>query len=140
SVGALFGTPGQALWVQQFGNEGEDVGHALAVDSDSNLITVGGFTGTVTFDGTGLTAAGGSDIYVAKLSSSTGQVIWAKRFGGTSDDFGLAVALDSSNNIYIAGTFQGSIDFGGGTIQSAGGSDAFVLKLTADGNYVWANP
>jgi hypothetical protein len=139
SVVALFGTPGQALWVQQFGNDGEDVGHALAVDSDSNLIAVGGFTGTVTFDGAGLTAAGGSDIYVAKLSSSTGQVIWAKRFGGTSDDFGLAVALDSSNNVYIAGTFQGAIDFGGGAIQSAGGSDAFVLKLTSDGDYAWVN-
>jgi hypothetical protein len=140
SVGALFGMPGQALWVQQFGNEGEDVGHALAVDSDGNLITMGGFSGTVLFDGMGLTAAGGSDIYVAKLSSSTGKVIWAKRFGGTGDDFGLAVALDAANNIYVAGTFQGSADFGGGLIQSAGGSDAVVLKLSSEGNYVWANP
>jgi len=139
SVGALFGMPGQALWVQQFGTELEDVGHALAVDTDGNLIAVGGFSGTLKFGETVVTTAGGSDIYVVKLSSSTGQVLWAKQFGGTSDDFGLGVALDSSNNIYVTGTFQGTADFGGGPLKSAGSGDALVLKLTPDGAYVWAN-
>src|SRR5262249_34048190 len=43
SVGALFGTPGKALWVNQIGGEDIDSGVRVAIDSNGDLIAVGLF-------------------------------------------------------------------------------------------------
>jgi hypothetical protein len=67
---------------------------------------------------------------------------WAKSIGGSSADIGYSTVVDSSGNVYTAGSFQGTVDFdpGAGTanLTSVGSSDVFILKLDSDGNYVWA--
>ena len=67
---------------------------------------------------------------------------WAKRMGGTSVDLGYSVAADGFGNVYTAGYFSGTVDFdpGAGIVNlvSAGGSDIFISKLDAAGNFVWA--
>jgi hypothetical protein len=69
-------------------------------------------------------------------------LLWAKRIGGAFSDYGNAVAVDASGNIYTAGTFSGTADFDPGAatynLTSAGESDIFVCKLDATGNFVWA--
>lgn len=137
-VGALFGVPGQALWANQFGSAARDAGHGLVIDGNDAVITVGEFSGTIMFGTTALTSAGGTDIYVAKIQTSDGSVVWAKRFGGTSNDVGLDVAVDGANNVYVTGRFLGSVDFGGGALQSGALDDAFALKLGSDGSFGWA--
>lgn len=138
SVSALFGIPGEALWAKQFGSTGLDRGYAIAVDGDDNLIVVGEFTGTITAGTNTLTSAGMNDIFVMKLASGTGDVIWAKQFGDTGRDQGFAVAVDATNNVYVSGRFEATVDFGGGDLQSAGMYDAFVLKLASNGDFGWA--
>ncbi|MFO0758202.1 MAG: hypothetical protein U0359_17025 [Byssovorax sp.] len=67
-----------------------------------------------------------NDYYLAKVSPS-GDAIWAFKFGNAEENGTLIrVAVDSSNNIYIAGSFLGSVDFGTGVLTSAGGEDTFV--------------
>jgi len=62
--------------------------------------------------------------------------------GGTSVDLGYSVAADGFGNVYTAGYFSGTVDFdpGAGIVNlvSAGGSDIFISKLDAAGNFVWA--
>lgn len=137
-VGALFGVPGQALWADQFGSSARDAGHGLVVDGSDAVITTGEFSGTIMFGATALTSAGGTDIYVAKIQTSDGSVVWAKRFGGTSNDVGLDIAVDGSNSVYVTGRFLGSVDFGGGALQSGTQDDVFALKLGGDGSFGWA--
>ena len=137
-VGALFGVPGQALWADQFGSSARDFGHGIAIDGNDEIVTVGEFSGTIMFGATSLTSAGGTDIYVTKIQTATGNVVWAKRFGGTSNDTGLDITVDASNNIYVTGRFLGSVDFGGGALQSGAQDDAFALKLASDGSFGWA--
>ncbi|MCH2420088.1 MAG: hypothetical protein MK181_09770, partial [Acidimicrobiales bacterium] len=52
------------------------------------------------------------------------------------------MAVDSSGNVYTAGSFSGTVDFdpGAGTanLSSNGSEDVFVSKLDSSGNYVWA--
>src|SRR5436309_1136933 len=62
---------------------------------------------------------------------------WAKRFGGTSADVAQGVAVDSSGNIVVAGYFTGAVDFGRGTLTSAGSYDVFVAKYAVDGTPLW---
>ena len=48
------------------------------------------------------------------------------------------MAFDVDGNIYLAGSFQGTIDFGGGLLTSAGSDDAFLVKLDPKGKQIWA--
>ena len=59
--------------------------------------------------------------------------------GGPSSDIGEAVATGPDGAVYVAGTFEGTADFGDGvTATSAGDSDAFLVKYDADGTALWA--
>lgn len=66
---------------------------------------------------------------------------WAKKIGGNNQDAGTAVAVDASGNIYTVGYFDGTVDFDPGTgvsnMTSTNGN-AFLSKLDAAGNFVWA--
>jgi len=129
---------GTFQWVKTFGSASSDYGHAIAVDSSGNSYITGYFNGTVDFGGGDITSAGSSDIFVLKLDSS-GTFQWVKTFGSASSDYGRAIAVDSSGNSYITGRIREIVDFGGGDVTFAGGSDIFVLKLDSSGTFQWAN-
>ena len=66
--------------------------------------------------------------------------------GGTNDDSGVSVGLDSATNVYVDGWFRGTVNFdpGLGTNNLAsngtgGAGDAFLAKYDASGHLVWAN-
>jgi hypothetical protein len=63
--------------------------------------------------------------------TSAGAHRYSKRFGGGQHDVGLALAADGFGNIYLAGSFQGSVDFGGGLHTSAGSTDVFVASYSS---------
>jgi hypothetical protein len=59
-------------------------------------------------------------------------------FGGTSGDFGFAIAVDASGSSYTTGYFQKSMTVGSTTLTSAGGADIFIINLDSSGSPVWA--
>lgn len=63
-------------------------------------------------------------------------VAWVKQFGDTDDDTVEGLAIDSSGNLYFAGSFKGSINLGGATLSSAAG--AYVASLTGAGAHRWS--
>lgn len=129
-------TPEETFWVRQLGSGGDEFGKGIAIDNNGDLIAVGSFEGTIVADSP-VTSNGNDDLYVLKLSSTTGSVIWVKRFGGLGTDRANSIAIDSANNIYVTGAFLGSIDFGSGPLMSEGDGDGFVLKLAANGDLLW---
>lgn len=123
-----------------------DIGSAIKVDASGNSYVLGTFSGTVDFDAGAavqdLTSAGSEDIFLAKYDA-TGNILWAKRLGGTSTESGAALALDASGNIYITGFFIGTADFDPGSgvqnlTSTAANIDLFLAKYDASGNYIWA--
>src|SRR5262245_33704448 len=63
---------------------------------------------------------------------------WSKRFGDDSENVPVkTVALDDAANIFIAGTFAGTIDLGAGPLTSSGPSDLFAGKFAPDGALIW---
>lgn len=121
---------------RRFGGTSADYATALAVDAQRNTVLAGYFQGAVNFGGGVLRSAGQNDIFVAKYGP-TGDHLWSRRYGGAGDDRGAAVALDAQGNVLLTGTFQGAVNFGAGTLQSAGGSDAILLKLSPAGVFQW---
>ena len=79
-----------------------------------------------------MTSAGIGDIFVSKLDSS-GSFVWAKSMGGTNYEGGYSIAVDSSNNVYTTGSFEGVADFDPGLVifnlTSTGFEDIFASKL-----------
>lgn len=135
------------LWATQTGNAGWDEGTSIKTDHDNNVYTAGFFTGTVDFDpGAGtfnLTSTGERDAFISKLNPD-GQLLWVKQFGDSAFiDEKCALALDTPGNVYITGSFLGTVDFdpgSGSTLLTSQGSDrdVFIQKLDANGNFVWA--
>ncbi len=51
---------------------------------------------------------------------------------------GYGVTFDAADDVYAVGTFEGTVDFGGGPLVSAGGSDVFLVKYSASGDHLWS--
>ncbi|MFT6923491.1 MAG: hypothetical protein ACJA1C_002506 [Crocinitomicaceae bacterium] len=137
---------GNFLWARSMGGgSGGDFGLCIKVDSGGNVYTTGYFRGgAVDFDpGPGTTmlwSNGIDDIFIQKLNAS-GNFLWAKSMGSTGYDYGRSIEVDVSGNVYTTGSFEGTVDFdpGAGTVNvtSNGGSDIFIQKLDANGNFIW---
>jgi uncharacterized protein (AIM24 family) len=79
------------------------------------------------------------DGFVAKFSGANGTHVWSKRFGGTGQDETVdGVAVDGSGNVVVTGRFQGSVNFGGAGLTSAGGQDVFLAKYSSSGTHLWS--
>jgi hypothetical protein len=64
--------------------------------------------------------------------------VWSKGFGASGGAVvGSAVAVDDAANVFVAGNYTGSPDFGGGPLTSTSGG-LFVLALDAHGTHLWS--
>ena len=102
-------------------------GNAITVDSSGNVYIVG-----ITNENLGAPPAGWDDIFLAKYDQS-GVRQWVKQKGTPGQDWPNAVATDSSGNVFIAGSTNGSLD--GKT--NAGGGDIFLMKYNSAGDWQW---
>jgi hypothetical protein len=135
---AKFDAAGIHLWSQRFGFGGNQRGFSVATDASGNVIVTGYFEGSADFGGGSLVSAGGYDLFVAKFNAA-GTHLWSQRFGDASDtQYFPDVATDGSGNVIVTGYFQGTVDFGGGALVSAGASDIFVARFDAAGTHVWS--
>ncbi|WP_163517233.1 T9SS type A sorting domain-containing protein [Gelidibacter japonicus] len=140
---------GNLIWGQAFGSFGRDEAKDIVIDHNGDLLITGGFLRTVDFDNSDNVAeltsfsSDNPDIFLIKLSPE-GNFIWVKQFGGTGEDYVESMTLGQSGAIYMTGYYKrGTADFdpGPGTfiLPNSGIFDKiFVLKLTADGDFVWA--
>jgi uncharacterized protein (AIM24 family) len=136
---AKFSSSGTHIWSKRLGGVNSDAGYSVGVDDNGNVVVVGWFAGTVDFGGGPLTSVGSSyDIFVARYSGTDGNHLWSKRLGSTGADYANGVAMDSNGNITVTGVFEGTVDFGGGGLTSAGGCDIFLAKYSASGVHLWS--
>jgi hypothetical protein len=122
-------------WVYTAGGTGDDGVRALALDSGDNPYITGNFASTVNFGGGNITAANSNDLFILKLNSSGAyQNIYTSNIDTTTKAKGLFI--DSSGNIYATGTFQNTVNFGGGNITTSG-KDIYLLKLNSSFAFQW---
>ncbi len=134
------------IWGYTIGGAGDDRAMSIASTDVGNVVLVGYFEQTVDLDPTTgaklVNSSGGTDGFVVAINA-TGNYLWAQQIGGSSDDLIMDVAIeDSTNNIYVAGGFTGTVDFDFSSaldqFTSVGNTfDAFITKITATGNYMF---
>jgi hypothetical protein len=138
---------GELIWAKTFGNESEDVAYDIVIDHAGDLLIAGYFNDSVDFDPDTTSSfylssqSYSSDAFILKLSSDGG-FIWAKSYGGMSQEKPRTLGVDSNNNIFCSGIFHNSVDFDPGssiyTLVSIGTWDTYLQKLDHQGNFVWA--
>ena len=131
-----FTNTGELVWARSAGGSGYDEGYGIATDAEGNAQVCGIFKNTAIFDpGVGdleLTSAGGDDMFIWSLNEN-GDAIRAASMGGTSDDRAYAIEVSPTGALYVSGWFAGTADMDPGNGEfnmiSAGGNDAFLVKL-----------
>jgi len=94
----------QRVWGTYFGGKDGDVANDVSTDKFNNII----IAGTTSSTGLGFKANydsthnGSKDVFIAKFTDS-GKLVWSNYLGGASDDEGLGVVLDSSQNVVVVG-------------------------------------
>ena len=110
----------------------------IAVNSGGDSVVTGYIQGSVTFGSTSMSTTGSiRDLYVARLDKN-GSFAWTAQAKSTDYTKGLAVALDGSNNVYVAGYLNGSATLGNTTVKTKGSGDILVAKIYSTGKFAWA--
>jgi len=136
---------GSALvYAGYIGGTSNDYGYGIAVDSASNAYVTGmALSLQASFPvmvGPDLTHNGilSADAFVAKVNPSGAALVYAGYIGGTSNDYGLGIAVDSTGNAYVTGrtisnedTFPVAV---GPDLSWNGSEDAFVAKVNPSGS------
>ena len=128
---------GNWLWAVQAGGSLPDYGYGIAADGAGHACLTGEFQGSAAFGPSTLTSSGSSDIFAAKLGAN-GSWLWAVRAGGTGEDIGNGIAVDTLGNACLTGYFEFGAAFGTYTLSSGGGYDIFAAKLDTNGSWLWA--
>ena len=122
------------IYSTYLGGSGSDEGKGIAVDSTGNVYV----TGTTSSNNFPIlnqyqTYQGNADAFVAKLNtnlSGAASLVYSTYLGGSSDDIGNGIGIDSSGNAYVTG-LTSSVTFP--TLNqyqvAQGGQNAFVTKL-----------
>lgn len=136
---AKLDSDGGHLWSRRYGSALSETARGVALDpATGDPLVVGWFGGSINFGVGSLTSAGGSDVFVVRLSSSNGSPVWFRGYGGASSEQATSVDVDPVGGVVVGGSFQGAFDFGSVSLMADGGTSAFVAKLSADGDPVWA--
>ncbi len=135
-----------SLQATYLGGSGNDYVHGMALDPIGNVFVVGetsasNFPGTT--GGAQPALSGGSDAFISRLNNGLTALAQSTYLGGSGYDFGMAIALDASNELVVAGyttstnfpaltpasTIPGTAN-GARPIYAWGNYDAFASKLT----------
>lgn len=130
----------QLLFSTYLGGGFDDNVTDIALDATGN-IHLSGWTSSINFptaNALQATLRGSTDAFVVKIAAGGAALLYSTYFGGSASDLAYGIAVDSGGNAYIAGA-TGSVDFPSvNPVQPAlsGSEDAFVVRLSQDGNTV----
>jgi hypothetical protein len=133
---------GATVWSDVFpSSSGAMKVQGAAVDGKGNILVSGAFAGAVAF-GVGVhqtTGKGDQDLFVVQLDAN-GKPTWSRSFGDAAGQLFCTLATDASNNVLLAGAFQGQLTIGTGHLATTGefDLDVFVGALDTLGNGLWS--
>ncbi len=129
----------QIVYCTYLGGTGDDRALGIAVDSSSNAYLTGYTTSSnfpVTTGALQTRLMGGRDAFVVKLNSAGNALLYSTYLGGTGNDSGNAIAVDSAGKAYVTGDTLSTNFPVSSPYQSTlrGAQDAFLAVLTATAN------
>jgi hypothetical protein len=110
----------------------------IAANGGGALVLTGFYDCPVDFGGGPLASNGRDSVFVASFDSS-GDFLWSRGVGAEGGSVtGQSVALDDAGNVFVAGDYSGSPDFGDGALPASQGG-LFLAALGPTGATVWSH-
>jgi hypothetical protein len=111
----------------------------LAINGSNNIVATGTLNNGITLCGTQYPANGFGDTWLGKFAPD-GTCVWGKTFGGNQTESPASVAFDPGGNIILSGTFQNTINLGGGVLQTTtyGAVNTYIGKFNPAGTHIWS--
>ncbi|MDI1437347.1 hypothetical protein [Polyangium sorediatum] len=128
---ARFDARGQPRWIRRFGGPEFDEGHEVAVDASGNTWLTGGFERIIDLGAGPIVPRNGFEPFVVVLDPA-GRPL-RHRLGVPR-----RIEADGAGNVVLAGEFEGTLEGFGDTLASAGGTDAYLVKLDRRGEVRWS--
>jgi len=142
---AKYDSNGNFVWVKYF--TGTYINQALTIKTDAagNCYFGAVFQETINYNYNGIDqtieGAGQNDFFIAKIAPN-GTYNWIKTFGGEGSEYCKAIDVSTTGEIIITGNYNTTLDFNPGeevfNLTSQGSDDIFLLRLTTDGEFIWA--
>jgi Beta-propeller repeat/Abnormal spindle-like microcephaly-assoc'd, ASPM-SPD-2-Hydin len=127
------------VYSSYLGGSGTDEASGIAVDSTGSAY-IAGYTDSANFPlaALGSLPTNANHVFVAKLDPTGSNLVYADYIGGNSQDYGMALVLDSADEVYVTGSTTSS-DFPAVNAyqsQLPGPYSGFLTKVSADGSSV----
>lgn len=124
-------------WTATLQSEGSVSVGGVAVSKRGEVFATGGYTRGLRVGGRSIAGDARSDIFLLKLNKS-GQPVFLKRFASRWFESARGIAVDASGGVFLTGTYQGELSFGGPKLDNGGVYDVFVARLDSEGRHVWS--
>lgn len=118
------------------------IGSCIVVDNEGEIYITGSFQGDADFDpstgdDTHTSGSDGGDIFFAKYDNA-GSYLWAKSLCAGVEDAGTGIVVDTAENVYVTGYYQGTVNFEVGAgmanrVSSSNTQDIFFAKYRPGG-------
>lgn len=145
---AKFSPAGNCIWVKTLAAQYSGEGYDIKFGKSGDLYLTGRYVGTMTINS--VTYPGTptwGEVFVARMDTA-GNFQWVKIATGTYQTASYGLAVDTSENVYITGTFADNINFGTTTLNAVyysataatanAAADIFLAKYTSAGTFQWA--
>ncbi len=133
---------GNYVWARQLAGNSDDQVKAMQLDHSGNLHITGLFRDSTDFDpgpAQQIQVAPGVDGFLAKYDTA-GHFLWVNQISGNALEYMADLAIDQTGDIYVSGHIDSAATFSSGVAGSLapfGGSDAFIAKFKATGDFTW---
>ena len=141
-----FNADGSYAWTKSMGGSSSSYSRSVSTDAYGNVYITGYYTSTVDFNPDPIATdnhkvKGLNDIFLTRFNAD-GSYAWTKTISGTGSSFSRSVSIDTFGNVYITGSYSGTVDFNpapnaADTRTPAGSDDIFLTRFNADGSYAW---
>jgi gliding motility-associated-like protein len=131
-----YSSEGDLIWIEIIGGWGNDEGVDIELDGEGNMIIAGNYEDAMAIGNQTLMSDGGRNFFAAKYNSSM-EFQWATNHGSNEDDYSSSVAVDNSGNIFVGGSFSGTMTAGAFSMDANGMYDGFIASYNPDGFIRW---
>ncbi len=129
---------GPVAWTKILGGDDEQMGWFVAPTESGQIVVAGTMQSRVDFGQAGqIASVSDSDIFIAWINPD-GKITRVRRFGESGGHIPTGIAVDADGSVVLSGVMIGSINFGGGMLDSQSTGDAFLASFNANGDYRYA--